>query len=73
VLYKYALRCQFKVNDEMDYRESGNGHGDKMYPAEDCERSTEPSVSIKDGEFLISKGTTTFLWKDYAARISLVK
>jgi len=57
----------------MDFNENRIRHVDKGYPAALCERSTEPSVSIKDGECLISQATTSFLWKDYAARISLVK
>lgn len=48
----------------MDFNESGNRHVDKSYPVTACERSTEPSVSIKDGEFLISQATTSFLWKN---------
>jgi hypothetical protein len=57
----------------MDLNESRNRHVYKSYPAALCERSTEPSVSIKDGEYLVSRTTDSFLWKDYAARISLVK
>jgi hypothetical protein len=38
----------------MDFNESGNRPVDKSYPVAVCERSTEPSVSIKDGEILIS-------------------
>jgi hypothetical protein len=48
----------------MDFNESTNGHVDKSYPAVVCERSTKPSVSIKDGEFFISLATTSFLWKN---------
>jgi len=57
----------------MDFNESRIRQVNKSYPAALCENSTEPSVSIKDGEYLISRTTTSFLWKDYAARISLVK
>ena len=56
------FRNQLAGNNEMDFSESG--HVNKSYPAAVCERSTEPSVSIKDGEFLISQATTSFLWKN---------
>jgi hypothetical protein len=36
----------------------------KGYPVAVCENITEPAVSIKGGEFLISQATTSFLWKD---------
>jgi len=48
----------------MDFNESRIRHVDKTYTAALCERNTEPSVYIKDGEYLISRATSSFLWID---------
>jgi hypothetical protein len=72
-IYKIPLGSKLAGNNEMDFNESGIRHVDKRYPAAACKLSIEPSVSIKDRELVISQATTSFLWKNKAARNSLVK